>query len=82
MVVEWIQDPDGAEKWARARAGDFDGNPISLEDMTNLVQWFMEGETDIPTVRPELSGAGPQQPTTTPSSVVPISQPRVGTFGP
>jgi hypothetical protein len=70
VILQMIEDNDGAhERWRELRRQTEDGlGPITLQDMTDLVEWLIEEQTGRrPTQQPSPSTGGPPA-TATPST--------------
>jgi len=54
LVMAFVEPTDdAARRWVRLRERDDD--PVTLQDLTELVQWLVEGQTGRPTVPPSPS---------------------------
>jgi hypothetical protein len=81
-VVTDMVEPPGGDTWQQLVARGADEDPLTLQDVVEVVQWLIENETSIPTSEPSPSGDGsanpaPGAPSTdaspSPVSIQPIS---------
>lgn len=58
VILQMIEDREGAHgNYLKVRANKDD--PITVEDLLELVKWLLEAQTDRPTGPPSASASGP-----------------------
>jgi hypothetical protein len=57
QILSFLGDNGDRERWQALRAREED--PITIGQMNALLQWMLEASSDLPTVQPSLSAAGP-----------------------
>lgn len=60
LVMAFVEPEDDASgRWTRLRERDAD--PVTLQDLQQLVEWLVEGQTGRPTVPPSPSTPPPEK---------------------
>lgn len=59
MVLDFLETEDGAaeERWRKVRS--IEENPVTLQDIQDVIEWMIEAQTGRPTGQPSASTDGP-----------------------
>lgn len=57
VIIGFLEDEaEATVRWTRARA--IEDNPVTLQDMQDLIEWLIEQQTGRPTGQPSVSSPG------------------------